>query len=429
MKRARRSTFLSGRMFKSSKPAVDDIDELTAVEKSFRNSSFALLPSAVTPSRAPSNTLVASCQAAFFEAPVRFHIPYGRDKWPELFDWYGHCGSKGSTAIGKIQLRKNHQHPYYHEYIVVFTRGGYIYRIDRRPDADAAFDTMMKEGCTAYDTVEELDPTALKELEGSFDCVAELRWRGEQTIDLLFVLSICFKIHNDRWTKRYTLQHYNCYFLSWMIVMIIVRSTTALRAGSNAALERGEWPTGLRNWSGERQHERARERERQRERQRGLERGLERGRAQVRARVQALVRGLALEPGGRQELERALVRERALERAWAQAREQGRKLEQELEREWDQDQDQDRKIAQALAPVLTQVPLVLGWQLAQGWKHRGEDVREKLQKLLQDVDTGSLPGSDPSAKTSPNRRGDHAEIIVFWLTYAFIGRIKMSARS
>jgi hypothetical protein len=33
--------------------------------------------------------------------------------------------------------------------IVIFTKGGYGYHIDRRPDADAAFDTVLKEGCTS----------------------------------------------------------------------------------------------------------------------------------------------------------------------------------------------------------------------------------------------------------------------------------------
>lgn len=202
------------RIFKSPKPAVDDTDQLAAVEKSFRNTSFTLLSSAAAPSRAPSNTLIASSRVPLREAPVRFHITYGQDKWPEVFDWYDKQGSKDSTTIEKIQLRKDHQHPYYHEYIVVFTEGGYAYRIDRRPDADAAFDTMMKEGCTAYDTIENIDLISLKELDGTYDCEVELHCGGEQTIDLLFVISICFRVHNDKWARRYTLQRYNCYFLS-----------------------------------------------------------------------------------------------------------------------------------------------------------------------------------------------------------------------
>jgi hypothetical protein len=149
MNRAQGSHFSFTGIFKSSKPPINDIDDLAAVEESFRRS-FAFLPSAVTPSRAPSNTLIASSRAQFFEAPVCFHIPYGQDKWSEIVDWCIKRGSKDSIAIDKMQLRKDHQQPYYHEYIVIFTRSGHIYRVDRRPDADAPFDTIMKEGCTAY---------------------------------------------------------------------------------------------------------------------------------------------------------------------------------------------------------------------------------------------------------------------------------------
>ena len=71
-------------IFKISKSAINDVDDLPAVEKSFRSSSFALLPSAVTPSRAPSNTFIASIRAALFEPLACFHIPYSQDKWPEV---------------------------------------------------------------------------------------------------------------------------------------------------------------------------------------------------------------------------------------------------------------------------------------------------------------------------------------------------------
>ena len=234
------------RLFRPSRQ--ENIDDLVDMETSFRRSSFALLPSAVTPSRAPSNTFIASSQTAFLKAPPRFHIPYGRDKFPEVIYWYNHHASEDSTAIDKIQLRKDHQHPYYHEGIIIFTRGGHTYRVDRRPDVDAAFDTIMREGCTAYDTIEEIDSTAFKELGGTSDCVVEFHWRGEQTIDLLFVLAICFRIHNDKWAKRYTLQHFNCYFVSWTIIMVIVRSATAWGAGLNVAMNHGVWPEGLHIW-------------------------------------------------------------------------------------------------------------------------------------------------------------------------------------
>ena len=347
------------RTFKPPRPAADDIDDIPAWEKSFRSSSFALLPSAVTPSRVPSNTLIASCRAPFFKAHVRFHIPYGSEKWPDLVDWYNSHGSRGFSAIDKIQLRKNRQHPYYHEYIVIITRGGYTFRIDRRPDADAAFDTIMREGCTPYDTIEEVDSTSLEVLNGVSECVVELHWRGEQTVNLLFILFICFRIRNDKWTKRYTLQHYNCYFLSWTIIMIIVRNSTVVSKAE--AFKRGvqSIKQALKaEWTQE-----CTERER------------------------TLILGLEAEQEAELELERMQVGVDVLEQA--RARVDDMKLELRLERRRKQEQ-----AVRALVPVLVQVPLVLGWQLAQGWKNENANVREKLREVLGGADTESLPAQE-----------------------------------
>jgi hypothetical protein len=399
MNHTSRPPFALNRVFKSAKLAGTDSDDLAALEKSFRRSAFAFLPSAATPSRTPSNTLIASSRALAFEAPVYFRIPFGKDKWPEIVDWYINYGSKGSTAIDKMQLRKDRQQPYCHEYIVMFTRGGHVYRIDRRPDAGAAFDTIMKEGCTPYDTVEEVHSNLLKGLNGISDCVVELHWRTEKTIDLLFVLSICFRLHNDKSAQRYTLQHYNCYFLSWTIIMIIARNTTGCAAGLDAAIECGVWPKGLQNWNVELELDRARnnerilglklEQEREQAQIRKLKLELVRVRVPKRERVRELRRELL-------DVERARERMQELtqEREWELKR--ARALEREREQEW--------KRVRVLAQVVAQVPVVLGWQLAQGWKREEENVREKLRELLRAVDTGFLPGElDTMVKTVPNR--------------------------
>jgi hypothetical protein len=298
-----------------------------------------------------------------------------------------------------MQLRKDHQQPYCHEYIVIFTRGGHAYRIDRRPDADAAFDTIMKEGCTPYDTIEEVHSNPLKGLNRISDCVVELQWRTEQTIDLLFILSICFRLHNDKLAQRYTLQHYNCYFLSWTIIMIIMRNTTACTDGLNAAIECGVWPKGLQNWNVELELDRARNREQTL----GLK--LEQGRehAQMRKLRLEQVRVRVPKRERMRELKRELLdveraRERMQELTQERERElkRARALEVEREQEW--------KRVRVLAQVVAQVPVVLGWQLAQGWKREEENVREKLRALLRAADTRFLPGElDTMVKTVPNR--------------------------
>ena len=251
MARGRSHSSSLRRLFYPSSPPVDD--DLADLEESFRNSSFVPVPSALTPSRASSNSIIAATRALFFNRPVPLDFPSGWDKGP-VTDWYKTQRAKGSTVIEKIQLRKDHQRPYYHEYIVISTRNGHTYRIDRRPDPDTPFDTIMKKGCIAHDTIQELDSTSLKELDSTSSCVVELQWQNGESIDLLSVLSICFAIRNDKWADRYTLQRYNCYFLSWAIISITMRKSVVCRAvfdtrevpGSGRARER-DW-AWVRNW-------------------------------------------------------------------------------------------------------------------------------------------------------------------------------------
>ena len=212
------------RFLKSEQTAVDS--ELAALEEAIRRSSFALLPAILTPSRAPSNALIASSRALFFEGPFLLDFASGWARGP-VIEWYDRRRRKGSTLTQKLQLRRDPLAPYYHEYIVVFTQDGHTYRIDRRPDTDAPFDTIMKAGCKPYDTIQTIGSRSLSELEKSSNCVVELRWRGKLKIDLLFVLSICFALRQDQRAKHYTLQRYNCYFLSWTIIMVAVRQAAA----------------------------------------------------------------------------------------------------------------------------------------------------------------------------------------------------------
>jgi hypothetical protein len=454
MNRAYSSPFSFSRLFKFREPAAVDIEDL---EKSFHDSSFAPLPSAATPSRLPSNTIVASSRVPLFGTIALIHIPYGRDKWPEIVDWYNEQVNKGSTAISKLQLRKDHQQPYFHEYIVISTRGGHTYRVDRRPDADAPFDTIMMEGCTAYDTIEGVKSHSLKELDRTSDCVVELHWQGEQTIDLLFVLSVCFRIRNDPWAKRYTLQHYNCYFLSWTIIMIIVRNTTAWGDGLNEALGRGVW-AGNGNWK---------DRDVLLDLDLELRLIQERNREQRQGQFRLFVE-LELELAKELELELELAKERELE--WLLGLELELELELEPEgegvREWDWDWDWglgqrlgqqivhalvrtqvvERKLEQFLQPVLhggyaemqawslkwalervwhrewkriqvlpqmlPQMPLVLGWALAQAWKNQKADVREELRGLLQAAYTVFLPGE--LAKTVPRKQAEIVNHLSIW---------------
>jgi hypothetical protein len=360
------------RLFHSSPSSPSVSDDLADLEECFRNNSFALLPSALTPSRAPSNSVIAAIRAPFFNKPVRLDFTSGLEKGP-VGAWYKTQNAKFSTAIKKIQLRKDYQHPYYHEYIIISTKSGHTYRVDRRPDPDAPFDTIMKIGCIAYDTIQELDSTSLKELDNTSRCVVELRWQGTETIDLIFVLSICFAVQNDTLADRYTLQRYNCYFLSWAIIGITMRKSVVRGAVFNTsrparglvrgpALERErELELELElEWELERELEL--ELEQALKLKRELERELMLVRELERERVLVLVR--ERERGWELDLERAWKRKRALELdlEWAQerARERELELELELEQAWKQERALGLEQAQEWAHGLGQIPLVLG---------------------------------------------------------------------
>jgi len=224
------------RLIKSSKQAAID-NELADLEEAIQRSSLVLLPAVLTPSRAPSNTLIASTRALFFEGPIHLDFASGWAKGP-VIEWYERHRSKGSILIEKLQLRRDLQPPYYHEYIVVFTQSGRTFRVDRRPDPDAPFDTIMRAGCKPYDTIQAVESRSLRELEKVSDCVVEVHWHGKPTIDLLFILSICFALRQDEYAKQYTLQRYNCYFLSWTIIMATVREMAAWETRLSGAMSR-----------------------------------------------------------------------------------------------------------------------------------------------------------------------------------------------
>ena len=122
---------------------------------------------------------------------------------------------------------------------MVFTRGNHPYRVDRgRDGSESVLATVRKQGVPSCDTIVLLQPTLLQELEGTYDCVLELCWNGDKTVDLLLVLNICFRIHNDS-GRRYKLLTYNCYFFAQTIIMIAVRKTVSCRAELDRALKCG----------------------------------------------------------------------------------------------------------------------------------------------------------------------------------------------
>lgn len=138
-----------------------------------------------------------------------------------------------------MQLRKQYAAPAYHEFILVSTRAGHTYRVDRGRDGPV-FETMNKLGVPPCDTIELVQSTSLEEIDRTSACMIELHWGddSDKTIDLLLALNICFQVHNES-GRRYKLLTRNCYFLAQTIIMIVVRKTVACRARLDQVLKRG----------------------------------------------------------------------------------------------------------------------------------------------------------------------------------------------
>lgn len=171
------------------------------------------------PSQIASNSAIQWSRGERAGGPVLLDFSSGWGKGI-VFDWYKRMRS---TAVAKIQLRKEFEEPFRHEFILVYLqRGGYC-RLDRRGDPNVPTQTLRSEGSEAYDTIHEV--SELGEIDSTSECLVELRPNG--AIDLSFILSICFSIRSDPKTQRYTLQRFNCYFFSWTITSVVARHSVA----------------------------------------------------------------------------------------------------------------------------------------------------------------------------------------------------------
>ncbi|EUC55956.1 hypothetical protein RSOL_146870 [Rhizoctonia solani AG-3 Rhs1AP] len=172
-----------------------------------------------SPSQIASNSAIQWSRGERAGGPVLLDFSSGWGKGL-VFDWYKRMRS---TSVAKIQLRKEFEEPFRHEFILVHLQRGGFCRLDRRGDPNVPTQTLRSEGSEAYDTIHEL--VDLDGIDSTSECLVELRSNG--TIDLSFILSICFSIRSDPKTQRYTLQRFNCYFFSWTIASIVARHSVA----------------------------------------------------------------------------------------------------------------------------------------------------------------------------------------------------------
>ncbi|CEL56366.1 hypothetical protein RSOLAG1IB_07752 [Rhizoctonia solani AG-1 IB] len=147
------------------------------------------------------------------EEPFRMTFDAWR-RGNHLYDWY--TARLSNPFIQTMQLRKERESPFFHEFIVIQLRSGTYWRIDRRqlPNEVTPLDSLY-EGVPAHDTVEQV--TSLESsLYARSDCLIELEFSTD--VHLALVLRICRTIQNHERARVYTIQRYNCYFFAQALI-------------------------------------------------------------------------------------------------------------------------------------------------------------------------------------------------------------------
>ncbi|KAJ1303624.1 hypothetical protein OPQ81_011806 [Rhizoctonia solani] len=183
--------------------------------------------------RVSNALIIAKRRVLNLEDPIRILFNQEWQTGNPLYDWYLR---RPSHFIQKMQLRKELESPFFHEYIVfsLRSRGGY-FRIDRRqsPIENSPLDCIYEDGVEAYDTIEEVTS-----FDDALYCrsnpLIELELDERTDLGLAFVLNICRAIYDHPEARFYTLQRYNCYFYAQTIIGCAIRSMshTPWNAGS-----------------------------------------------------------------------------------------------------------------------------------------------------------------------------------------------------
>ncbi|EUC56120.1 Wbp11 domain protein [Rhizoctonia solani AG-3 Rhs1AP] len=135
------------------------------------------------------------------------------DNWGpgnSLYDWYS---GLENPYIHTMQLRKERESPFFHEFLVIRLSAGTYWRFDRRqkPDENTPLNSLYTDGVPAHDTIEQV--TSLESpLYTRSDCVVQLEFKVNVHVGL--VLRICRAIQNHIGARVYTIQRYNCYFFA-----------------------------------------------------------------------------------------------------------------------------------------------------------------------------------------------------------------------
>ncbi|CAE7229331.1 unnamed protein product [Rhizoctonia solani] len=153
------------------------------------------------------------------EAPIRVQFKEDWKQGHPLYDWY----RRHDPYISAMELRRERNAPFFHQYIVFKLQSNHFFRIDRRqlPDETTPLGCIYEQGVEAYDTIEEV--TSFEDASYSpSDCLVGIVFK--KGIEVALVLKILWAIHQHRLARVYTLQRYNCYFVAQTTIFIVVKS-------------------------------------------------------------------------------------------------------------------------------------------------------------------------------------------------------------
>ncbi|KAG8707196.1 hypothetical protein FRC09_001970 [Ceratobasidium sp. 395] len=150
-----------------------------------------------------------------------FTYGWGHENCP-TYQWYM---AQPTTTFNCLQYRKVTNSALHHEFIVAELNNDTLCRFDRMGVTDGRGEVLYGNGIEALDTAQVISKAdrEAKEIELSSELLLRVYFPEGQ--DLSTILAACHGISVDERAGRYSLMRFNCYFLSWTILITTARRT------------------------------------------------------------------------------------------------------------------------------------------------------------------------------------------------------------
>ncbi|CAE6440423.1 unnamed protein product [Rhizoctonia solani] len=154
---------------------------------------------------------------------MTFHQDWNHEDCP-VMKWYNLQNVPGSsTKFRSIEHRRDSERTYFHEFLLIKLTDGAICRVERTGQG-LSIDVFRSNGCDTHDYIQYFLPT---EYESSIfnsrpsKLVAEIEFPCD--LDIMDVLAVCYAVHKRPYTRSFTMQRFNCYFLCGAILLALTR--------------------------------------------------------------------------------------------------------------------------------------------------------------------------------------------------------------